>query len=198
VAVATRCWRQRRSARRSAKEGGSVAAAEVVTGRRVFGFDDGTIGGRWPSGPLRVTVALKAGTRVPVFIRYRYSLPLVSGDVNHRISPCHEWKNRRQRDSGNGCENCGKPAGGRRRKPRNLATSAIRCISFMNSGLRRIPDCLPWRRLPRVLGWRFTSCSLPLRRLGPRPASVLRLRGGNGPSRKARAGNRASTTTFEQ
>lgn len=94
--------------------------------------------------------------------------------VNHRISPCYEWnKNRHRSRSENDCESCGKPAGGRRKRPRKLAASDINSISSTSSGSRRT---LVWprsRRLPGASVSGFTNCSPQLPCPGLAPANRL-------------------------
>ena len=90
--------------------------------------------------------------------------------VNHRISPCYEWnKNRHRSRSENDCESCGKPAGGRRKRPRKLAASDINSISSTSSGSKGTPVWPRSRRLPGASGLGFMNCwpRLPCPELAP-------------------------------
>ena len=94
--------------------------------------------------------------------------------VNHRISPCYEWnKNRHRSRSENDCESCGKPAGGRRKRPRKLAASDINSISSTSSGSKETPVWPRSRRLPGASGLGFMNCWPRLPCPGLAPANRL-------------------------
>jgi hypothetical protein len=98
----------------------------------------------------------------------------VSVPVNHRISPCYEWnKNRHRSRSENDCENCGKPAGGHRKRPPKLAASDISSISSTSLGSKETPVWPRSKRLPGASGLGFTNCSPRLLCLGLAPANRL-------------------------
>ena len=94
--------------------------------------------------------------------------------VNHRISPCYEWnKNRHRSRSENDCESCGKPAGGRRKRPRKLAGSDINSINSTSSGSKETPVWPRSRRLPGASGLGFMNCWPRLPCPGLAPANRL-------------------------